>query len=393
VKKKSLNRRKFLKTTAATAGAGFVPVRPAGPAQTRVAIFLPGAMGTVLRNRAGTTLWSQDVFRIYETLVSETNSLQYPTVVLEPVEVLDRAYIQTKTVPIQVLSFYRRFIRLLLQHPDFKRPDGLLQFPYDWRSDINDLVRRLRELLASKYHLSYVNDRAQPHPDYQFDVIGHSLGGVTAFLSMYRQVIHPDNIRTLILIGTALRGSARPFQSFYDRATFPGLEGMNLIWWGKNRDKARARLQEVSRSFVSLYQVLPPRAESYINDESTGQWTNPLNDTVLPAPQVKAATALQDEIEKALTSFPIPQNRFHILYVNDLDTQFSFSVQKVTTGGSQRYDVLGRGGSTMGDGTVTGRSALYAANIASVAAPIIHAEHSEMCDDRQSLRLLESLLW
>jgi hypothetical protein len=207
-------------------------------------------------------------------------------------------------------------------------------------------------------------------------------------------VIHPSNVRSIILIGAPLLGSPRSFANLYDRATFPGIEAGAWIWWFKKRDLALERLRMVAQSFVSLYQLLPPRSEPYLNDESSGTWINPLDGNVIEAAKSKAAADLQMEIARAFDDYPVPASQVHVLYTNDQETESAYWVRQATKGSARSYEVRGKG-ETAGDGTVLERSALYrnaASSIASVHAPLLGAEHSEMCDDGQTLSVLRGLL-
>jgi hypothetical protein len=198
----------------------------------------------------------------------------------------------------------------------------------------------------------------------------------------------------LILIGTPLLGAPASFSHLYDRSSFPGLEGANLIWWRKNRDRARERLRTIAQSFVSLYQLLPPEPEQYINDLASGAWTNPLNGKVIQPPKTKAATDLHGEVEAALGAFPIGDARVHVVYADDdLNTDAAYWVRQVSSGMTQRYEISTKGPSR-GDGTVLSRSSRDAAlRVSSAPKQVLAVEHSEMCDDRQVLDIVRSLLW
>src|SRR5262249_34826573 len=107
-------------------------------------------------------------------------------------------------------ALFGRLLRWLRSHPAFRHQRGVQEFAYDWRESISNAAR----WLGSKLSLEF-GDVNRPSDKVRFSLITHSMGGLVARVAVTDGYVHPQNVRTIIHIGTPLRGSASAFRCLH----------------------------------------------------------------------------------------------------------------------------------------------------------------------------------
>ncbi len=389
-----VSRREVLLGTAAGLGlSGLRPTRQTGRGR-RVAIFLPGIMSSVLTSRTGagpTEIWSRSIDRtMYGVLLRNPELLRFTGRPIPPgdTDVLDSAHYLFLT-----WRYSTGLLGLLEKHDDFQRAGGLLRFSYDWRQDFREILGQLATSLRDGLGLEYDRGRALEHPDLQVFVIGHSMGGVLAFLAVAGGLIHPNNVARLVLLAPPLGGAAAAFRSLFDVARFPVLREAYLARWGRNFQLAWTHLHDVIGTFPSTYQLMPPAGRQFVHDRDTGGWIDPFGQ--LPEAGAKAARDAHAAIAQGFANFPVPRGRVHLIYGTGIDTETEYHVTRKTTGGAL-FSLVPPGALTdpAGDGTVTAESATYGGQMAALGTTHYFelVEHSTMCDSPRVLDLMKTLL-
>ena len=218
-------------------------------ATKKVAVFLPGIMGSTLRIRKGgltAQVWSDSPCEISQVLIDNPPLLDLPPVATDTA-IIKQASLRGHSIPdlsslgLPQTKFYSSILDLLgNQHAEFKKPGGLLAFSYDWRQDCYAILAELQEALASRFSVSYHDGQALPGSGCSFYVIGHSMGGLLAFLAIARGLIHKDDLANLILLAPPLQGAALSFRQLCDGAPIPftDWEFRVCLHWIKNRFEA-----------------------------------------------------------------------------------------------------------------------------------------------------------
>jgi pimeloyl-ACP methyl ester carboxylesterase len=342
-------------------------------------------MGSVLR-LGGEEVWSKDPKRSYRTLVDNPSLLRYtPGATVEVPQVLDAF----RKYGVNWLPLYTSLIETLQGRFS---PSQLLLFAYDWRQDVRVSVRQLRERVVQQFRLQHdASGRAMRHPEYAFDVLGHSQGGLIAFLAVARGVIHPDNIRSVTLLGAPIGGAPRAFRSLFHDVDLPGLDTAIWWWWGKDRALAAEHLLKVVRTFPSLYQQMPPSSERYVFDERSRQLINPLDEQVIEAHHVKVARELHAEVADAVAHSPAFGARLRIIHVDNLPTDVHYYATSDAAGYRFTWPPDLRAN---GDETVTQLSALYRHQLERLgqADPQLSIQHHKLCEDPKIIQLIQTIL-
>jgi pimeloyl-ACP methyl ester carboxylesterase len=363
----------------------------------KAAILIPGILGSTLRvpGTPPTEIWSKDASKIYDSIVN-SNLLRYFGTAAQPLEILDevsawRGFFKER--------FYIDLIQYIRNHSDYSKPESLTLFAYDWRQNLDKILSRLQDALKQGYRLNYDNSgRAESQNTYEFYLIGHSMGAVLALLALTRGLIHPNDVRKLILLAPPLRGSPAAFGSLVDRASLPFLVQVMSLWsWRKNATLAWDILHDVLASFPSIYELMPPDVDPYIFDVDLSAWLNPFAQGVLDRGHVLNASRMHSEIRDSVQkSFPLTPVRVHVFYGFDRDTVAGYYVRRTTNSlGQPAYKLDGnlRYHHRRGDGTVLQDSALYGGAVnGCVTSYPYRSEHSTMCQDQNVMQVLKTLL-
>src|SRR5262249_14609397 len=167
------------------------------PKSTRPLIFLPGIFGSKLCKEGDSkqVLWGTvgAMASFPELRVREEGDLSGPH--LEPCGEIDEFVIFGPLGQ----DIYKHFLTSL-EYSGYVRDKTLFVFSYDWRLSNFDNAKKLEADIET-----YITKSRLPS-DVQFDVIGHSMGGIIATI-----VANGDNkrIARLITVATPYKGSIK----------------------------------------------------------------------------------------------------------------------------------------------------------------------------------------
>jgi Lecithin:cholesterol acyltransferase. len=357
----------------------------------RIAVFIPGIMGSVLEE-GSVEIWSKSAWHIYGTLVNNPGKLAYKGSAAKAIEILD----SVNFAKIKKNHLYTGLIDYLKKHPDYSATDNCLLFPYDWRQGIDDTLNDLKKILSAKYGISYNSyDKALRQQNVSFTLIGHSMGGIIALLAANRKIINPKNIEAIILIGSPLSGAPSAFRSMYEKVNLPVIDAVIGLWWGKNAGLAMNSLSKALHSFPSIYSLFPPKDEHFVWIESKKKVEHPFKHKIFDAVMVKKASQIHREIRMAMDNSKIAGNKLFLIYGTGLKTDELLFVHKTGDPNHPYHFALPYSKETIeGDRTVTMYSATFKGRLqnAQLSFPVVGTVHSNMCNDRKVIDIIKTIV-
>jgi hypothetical protein len=222
-------------------------------------------------------------------------------------------------------------------------------------------------------------------------IVGHSMGGLIAALALLGGHVQAQTLRKFISIGTPFGGAPSAFKALYEIGYLPGMLWLDRAMnWRRNRRKCRQILLEALQSFTSIYQLLPPVKDAYVDLEN-GRTINPLSETILD--QSMKDAALETHIE--LGKFPQflvanPSIQHYFIYGDSPDNTDKLYTAKVSPTGTGYIEPRCYR-TTHGDGTVPVSSASVTASAVS-RSPVVGPIHSFMCVDPRIIDLVVAYL-
>src|SRR6266702_479388 len=112
----------------------------------RVAVVIPGIMGSCLETKAGLELWTENIRANYKRLVRNPAVLQYDGTPANAPRVLE----EIRFLGVFWKSLFGLLLRFLRKEPAFAHPIGVLTFAYDWRESVTASAQNLRQLIDQK---------------------------------------------------------------------------------------------------------------------------------------------------------------------------------------------------------------------------------------------------
>lgn len=360
----------------------------------RVVVFIPGIMGSKLREpdgAGGRPLWYEHIRKSVSQLVRDPPLLKWqPGSGLEPYEVLHKV-----TIP-----FKRAFNVGICQHLSKELADMALikqlftyqEYPYDWRQDITETARQLGEWFDQFGFERDAHGAQKKEDEPRIALVCHSMGGLVVAIAMRRGYINPENVYRYVTIGSPLTGAPAAFRGLYDLGYLPGMEWMEFAFnWRWNRIKSRTILLESLQSFASSYQLFPPLAEDFV-ELAGGGTINPLARSVIPLDKRQAAQAahlMLDGLETFLKKSP--QLEYLFIYGDDKDnTDYRFKARENAK--SEAYEGVICRNKTDGDGTVPIESATLKNRRANYRYPVLGASHMSMCNNPKVITAVKNFL-
>jgi len=350
----------------------------------RVLIFLPGIMGSCLRVAGGDNLWYEDYGDSLSQIVKNPGLIKFnPHSSLEAYDIVAHGKIWLFPKK-EIYGSFRQFLQKL---PGYQYAD----FPYDWREDICHTSRKFGVWLARFGFQVDENDRQREESEPRLNIIGHSMGGLVASLALLYGHVHPGNVERLITIGTPFFGSPASFKSLFSTGYLSGMNlmerALNLRW---NRRKSRQALLEAMQSFTSIYELMPPVTERFV-DLPGGQTINPLDHNVGNNAAKQAAMAVHLDLDQLPHLFKAhPRLKHFFIYGDDSEnTDRLYSASIANSGLS--YEAIDCFRQTDGDGTVSVRSASVCTSPLN-RTPVVGAEHAFMCADPRVQGLVAAYL-
>lgn len=247
--------------TLSVAGEG----HDAGTMQPHVLVFLPGFMGSKLKDPQGNVVWLDvhsvpaprpldlggwvnDLRQWLDDLFAKMrypHPVDDPDFVLEPAGVIDSLF---RVLPFE--EHYKRIKETLKKFGYVIDPDGTATdeficytFGYDWRQDNRKSAEKLKQR---------VDELQTMYPDRQIWLMGHSNGGIVARWYL-EKLGGKDVVKRLFLLASPWDGSPK---------------AVNFLKYGLNKfldlpipdqlDIPR-RTRETLRSFPAIYQLVPSK--------------------------------------------------------------------------------------------------------------------------------------
>jgi pimeloyl-ACP methyl ester carboxylesterase len=210
---------------------------------TDIVALVPGITGSVLE-RHGREVWGTSVDAVLRGLFSGGRSIQ--DLLLErddPDEDEPGDGVQATRLVNDVHLFpglcaidgYTKIAKRLRQRLGLTSGDNYFELPYDWRRDNRVAARKLQRESAQ-----WLARRRQTHPDASLVLLAHSMGGLVA--RYFLEVLGGwRDTRALVTFGTPYRGSVNAIDTLVNGVRKAGI----------------LDLTDLSRSFTSIYQLLP----------------------------------------------------------------------------------------------------------------------------------------
>ena len=210
--------------------------------ESDIVVLIPGVTGSVLKHN-GKEVWAAFAGAVFRGLFSGGESPQVLSDSSPPdVDDLDDGVKATKLVGdvhifpgLWKIDGYTKVAKRLQQRMKLVPGETYFELPYDWRRDNRVAARKLKRELET-----WLGRRRQTHPDAKVVLIAHSMGGV---ISRYPVEVlgGAADTRALVTFGTPYRGSLNALDSLVN-----GVQKLRLL-----------DLTELTRSFTSIYQLLP----------------------------------------------------------------------------------------------------------------------------------------
>lgn len=350
--------------------------------RARIAVLVPGILGSVLQDSAGGVIWSDNFYKNYKTLLKNPGLLSWKGVKAN-------AHL-LKTARFSLLNLMALWSAVeSVSYPSDFHPTSL-HIGYDWRQSNVDSASDLADRLTSVVGSS-VSIPPSKHEERRLTFIMHSMGGIVVRIAIANRLIDLGWIDRLIHIGSPLYGAPAAFNTLFGSGDIlPLLSFLVAARQLKNRDAFFGLLQECLQTCPSVYELLPRKQIPYLHYSWTDR-RNPLNENHLD-PRFKAyainAHTLLDQASAMLKSANIPSFTIHTRSHPSRKTEIEFRVNAHTTG----YRVIEPIGKTAdGDGTVPRESACGDLTFDKPGA-VYGVTHAAMCNDPSVGAILQSIL-
>ncbi|MEO7132906.1 MAG: hypothetical protein ABI024_01685 [Vicinamibacterales bacterium] len=208
-----------------------------------IVVLVPGIAGSVLE-RDGHEVWGASAAAVLRGLFSGGQSVQRLLLDNDDPDVDDigdgiratRLVNDVHLFPgLWSIDGYTKVARRLCQRLQLEPGINYFELPYDWRRDNRVAARKLRRQSSA-----WLARRRQTHPDAAIVLIAHSMGGLVS--RYFLEVLGGwRDTRALITFGTPYRGSLNALDTLIN-----GVKKFRLF-----------DLTDLSRSFTSIYQLLP----------------------------------------------------------------------------------------------------------------------------------------
>src|SRR5262249_46835451 len=117
---------------------------------------------------------------------------------------------------------------------------NVIAFPYDWRLDIREVARQLKEQIDATLAAGT-----------NFSMVGHSLGGLVARSYLQQFPDQAGRVQRFIMLGTPNYGS------YTIPALYNGLNEVMQMVALLDQQHFMPELLQFAKTFVSTYQMLP----------------------------------------------------------------------------------------------------------------------------------------
>ena len=211
--------------------------------ESDIVVLIPGISGSVLE-RNGKEVWGTSAGAGFRGLFSRGDSIQDLRLEEDPPDADDlgdgveatKLVRDVHIIPgLWKIDGYTKVARRLQQRLKLVPGETYFELPYDWRRDNRVAARKLKLELEV-----WLGRRRQTHPDAKVVLVAHSMGGLIS--RYFIEVLGgAADTRALVTLGTPYRGSLNALDSLVN-----GVQKLRLL-----------DLTELTRSFTSIYQLLP----------------------------------------------------------------------------------------------------------------------------------------
>jgi pimeloyl-ACP methyl ester carboxylesterase len=208
-----------------------------------IVVLIPGITGSVLE-RNGREVWGISIESVLRGLLSGGQSVQDLRLDHDDPEADDlgdgvratRLVNDVHLFPgLWAIDGYTKVAARLRQRLRLSPGDNYYELPYDWRRDNRVAARTLQ-----RESVRWLARRRATHPDTKLVLVAHSMGGLVS--RYFLEVLGGwRDTRALITFGTPYRGSLNALDSLVNGVRKAGV----------------VDLTELTRSFTSIYQLLP----------------------------------------------------------------------------------------------------------------------------------------
>jgi pimeloyl-ACP methyl ester carboxylesterase len=215
------------------------------PRQTpHIVVLIPGITGSVLE-KDGREIWAPSAGVALRALLGGAQLVKDLHLSRDSVDVEDigDGVTATRLVPdvhlfpgLWKIDGYTKVASRLQQALGLEKDTNYFEFAYDWRRDNTIAAKRLKRLAAQ-----WLQRRRQAYPTAKLILVAHSMGGLIA--RYFIEVLDGwRDTHALITFGTPYRGSS---------------DALNSLSNGVRKLLHLIDLTELTRSFTSVYQLLP----------------------------------------------------------------------------------------------------------------------------------------
>ena len=206
--------------------------------RARIAVLVPGILGSVLQDSAGGVIWSDNFYKNYKTLLKNPGLLSWKGVKAN-------AHL-LKTARFSLLNLMALWSAVeSVSYPSDFHPTSL-HIGYDWRQSNVDSASDLADRLTSVVGSS-VSIPPSKHEERRLTFIMHSMGGIVVRIAIANRLIDLGWIDRLIHIGSPLYGAPAAFNTLFGSEIF---YPYFLSWWRPDDSKIAMRS---SASYRSAY--------------------------------------------------------------------------------------------------------------------------------------------
>jgi hypothetical protein len=363
-----------------------------GAPLARIAVIVPGIMGSVLRYQTTGThdeIWGANLIENYRRLVQNPDVLKWTgqtanASLLKTIRLAD-------WLPFLKVDLWRNSLEFLTALPEFRPSAHLIEFGYDWRASLIETAKVLAASLTSRVNAPIDSLRTSSHS--QFVFLTHSMGGVVVRIALALKLINPTWVDRIIHIGSPLKGAAVTFRVAYERSTLPLLAEILKFAHRKNSALFTRNLLRCFKSFPSLYQLLPPLDVKYLH-YSPSVLRNPLEEEFLPA----FCRELTEETHRRLVEAEIfiiahKIKVFTIYTAVNLQNRTDIMYRIRTVGEPEPGYLIEEviGSTVQGDGTVSAQSASDS-EPGALGKSVTNVDHAYLCNSKKVVEILATIL-
>ena len=358
----------------------------------RIAVVLPGIMGSVLRYHESEKhgeIWGENFIENYHRLIHNPDVLKW-TGKTASASLLKTARL-SDWVPFVKIELWKNSLEFLAGLKEFRLPSHLIELGYDWRASLIESAKLVSQKLSN--HVNAHLDSLRSSSDPQFTFLTHSMGGLVLRIALGLKLINYSWIDRIVHIGSPLKGAAVAFRVAYDRSTLPLLREILRQVHRKNGALFESNLSKCFKSFPSLYQLMPQREIRYLF-YSPSVITNPLEETFLPETCRQLAEEAHQKLadaEQYIITHKIKVITIYTAINEDDETELMYRVTAIgpPDTGYRIEETVGK--TTLGDGTVPAESA--SGSVAgAVGKSVLNVKHAYLCNSKKVVELLATII-